>query len=75
MARHKGSKNKNSSALPMYFALSTEERVLVLANLIVDRIQADQRNDSHLLKKILGRDYGRTSTSRKRHCSHPRIFC
>ena len=57
MARPTGSKNKNSSALPSYAALSTEERVLVLANLIVDRILADQRNNGKLLKKLSRHGY------------------
>ena len=41
MARTKGSKNKNSSALPNYATLSTEERIKGLANLIVDKIYED----------------------------------
>ncbi len=41
MARTKGSKNKNSSALPDYATLPTEERIGVLANLIVDKIFED----------------------------------
>ncbi len=52
MARPLGSKNKNSSALPQFATLLTEERILVLANLIVDRILEDQRDDSKLLKKL-----------------------
>ncbi|HEY4963375.1 MAG TPA: hypothetical protein VIH90_01630 [Candidatus Saccharimonadales bacterium] len=57
MARPLGSKNKNSSGQPSYTALSTEERLIVLANLIVDRIVADQRNNGKLLKKLVRRDY------------------
>lgn len=52
MARPKGSKNKNSSALPDYALLTTEERIQVLANLIVDRIYEDMRGKRSLLKKI-----------------------
>lgn len=52
MARLKGSKNKNSSALPQYAELSTSERITVLANLMVDRILEDQRSDTKLLEKI-----------------------
>jgi hypothetical protein len=63
MARTKGSKNKNSSALPQYSALSTEQRVTVLANLIVDRIVEDQNNDCTLLKKITRRDHVRSSVT------------
>lgn len=61
MARLAGSKNKNSSALPMYVTLSTEERIMVIANLVVDRIQTDQSNGKTLLKKILGESHVRTN--------------
>lgn len=53
MARPKGSRNKNSSALPDYAMLSTEERVDVLANLIVDKIYDDLRGDKSILKQLL----------------------
>ena len=43
MARTKGTRNKNTS-LPDAFSLKTDERILLLANLIVDRIMADQSN-------------------------------
>ena len=52
MARLKGSKNKNSAAVPMYTALPTEERIILLANLIVDQICEDQANGAALLKTI-----------------------
>ena len=52
MARHKGSKNKNSAEIPVYTALPTEDRVILLANLIVDRIYEDQANGAMLLRKI-----------------------
>lgn len=54
MARPKGSKNKNSSALPQYTALSTDERLEVLANLIVDKILEDQTSGRKLLSEIEG---------------------
>ena len=57
MAKLKELRNKNSSALPMYVNFSTEDRVLVLANLIVDQIQADQCNNGPLLKKILRQEH------------------
>lgn len=63
MARPKGSKNKNSSALPPYTDISTEERIAVLANLIVDRILEDQHNDNKLLKQIVGHGYVGPTTS------------
>jgi hypothetical protein len=52
MARTKGSKNKNSSALPDYVLLSTESRIEVLANLIVDKIFDDLENGQKILKKL-----------------------
>lgn len=52
MARTKGSKNKNSSALPDYATLSTEERIAVLANLIVDKIYEDLQGSKAILKQL-----------------------
>jgi hypothetical protein len=63
MARLKGSKNKNSSALPEYSLLTSEQRIVVLANLIVDRILEDQNSGEKLLSKIVGKDYVRASST------------
>lgn len=52
MARPKGSKNKNSSALPDYVTLSAEERITVLANLIVDKIFEDLQGKQTILKQF-----------------------
>lgn len=52
MARPKGSKNKSSSSLPWPMALSTEERIDFLANIIIDTIIEDERQGSPVLKKI-----------------------
>jgi hypothetical protein len=52
MARIKGSKNKNSSALPSYAQLSTEERIGVLANLVVDKIYEDLQGGKTILKLL-----------------------
>lgn len=52
MGRTKGSKNKNSSALPDYAILPAEERVTVLANLIVDRIYEDLQGKQTILKQL-----------------------
>jgi len=54
MGRLKGSKNKNSAEVPAYTALPTEDRIILLANLIVDRIYEDQTNGAKLLKKLGG---------------------
>jgi hypothetical protein len=62
MARLKGSKNKHPAEVPEYTALPTAERLVVLANLIVDRIAEDQSNSGVLLKKLLEQEYvGSTS--------------
>ncbi|HUC95977.1 MAG TPA: hypothetical protein VMR76_03425, partial [Candidatus Saccharimonadia bacterium] len=52
MSRPKGSKNKNSSALPHYFGTTSEERIKVLANLIVDRLVEDQADGQRILKIV-----------------------
>lgn len=52
MARTKGSRNKNSSALPDYALLPTEQRVAVLANLIVDKIYEDLQGGQTILKQF-----------------------
>ena len=52
MARTKGSKNKNSSALPDYALLPSNERITVLANLIVDKIYEDLQGKKTILKQL-----------------------
>lgn len=52
MPRPKGSKNKHSATIPLYTALSLEERLILLANLIVERIVEDQAAGGELLQKI-----------------------
>ena len=52
MARLKGSKNKNSSALPDYAMLSTQERISVMANLIVDKMYEDLQGKQVILRKL-----------------------
>lgn len=54
MSRPKGTKNRNSAAQPEYTKLPTEERLVVIANLIVDRIIEDQQQDNLLLRQLLG---------------------
>lgn len=60
MGKLKGSKNKNTGEAPVYSALPVEERLFVLANLIVDRIVEDQTKGKQLLKQIGGEDAART---------------
>lgn len=52
MARTKGAENKNSMVRPPTCALSEDERVQFVANLIIDRILYDQQKDQSLLKKL-----------------------
>lgn len=52
MGRVKGSKNKNLGVRIPTSSLTTQERILLLANLIIDRIREDQRNGLELLRKI-----------------------
>lgn len=56
------SKSKYKFGQPLYTALSTEERLVVVANLIVDRILTDQNSDSKLLKKLMRQDHVRANT-------------
>jgi hypothetical protein len=53
MARIKGSKNKNSAEVPMYTSLPTEEKLFVLANLIIDRIIEDQQTGGKLFRQLV----------------------
>jgi hypothetical protein len=61
MSRPKGSKNRNSSAPSTYVALPTEQRIIVIANLIVDRIMEDQGQGGPLLKQFAGQSHGHQS--------------
>ena len=63
MGRPKGSKNKNSAEAPAYMALPANERIAVLANLIVDRIVEDQRGGGAILKQMLGGGHDRSRIS------------
>ena len=52
MGRIKGSLNKKSSKRIITSALSSEERIQFIANIIIDRILEDQKNGQPLLTKI-----------------------
>jgi hypothetical protein len=58
MGRLKGSLNKNSIMRPSTSTLSSDERIRLLANLIIDRILEDQKNGKVLLKKINSENHG-----------------
>jgi N-acetylglutamate synthase-like GNAT family acetyltransferase len=51
MSRTKGARNKNSTE-PSYFHMSVDERINLLANIVVDKILEDQGNGQQLLKQI-----------------------
>jgi len=55
MSRSQGTVNKEL-AVPDTVRLTTEERVELLANLIVDRIVEDAASDQMLLKSMGGTD-------------------
>lgn len=58
MSRPKGSKNLNSSAPPAYTTLSSQERISVLANVIVDCILEDQAQGGPLFAQLTGQGHG-----------------
>ena len=49
MSRPKGSKNKVQTMPAEMFSYTTEQRIQLLADLIVERMIEDQRNGRHLL--------------------------
>jgi hypothetical protein len=51
MARTKGSKNKDEMVRPATSELSTDQRVQLVANLIIDRIMYEEANGHQLLKE------------------------
>jgi len=53
MARLKGSKNKRTESRPATSSLSSHERIRFIANLIIEKILEDQKNNQQLLKKII----------------------
>ena len=52
MSRTKGSKNQQAIATPDTVQFSTEERILLIAELIADRIAEDEADGFTLLTKI-----------------------
>lgn len=50
MSRPKGIKNKVATPPAEEFSYSTEQRLCMLADLIVEKIIEDQRNGKHLIK-------------------------
>ena len=49
MGRIKGIKNQNTDSKPIISSLPPQERIRLLANLIVDKILEDKRNGNILL--------------------------
>ncbi len=54
MARTKGSKNRVAVTLPDVCKLSPEQRLELLANLMIDHILEDQATGQKLFKRIGG---------------------
>lgn len=52
MGRVKGIKNKNVELRPIVSNLSSQERIQLLANLIIDKALEDQKNGQELIKKL-----------------------
>lgn len=52
MSRPKGTHNKRLADTPPTLALTIEERIAFLANLIVDRVEQDKKDGQPLLKKL-----------------------
>ncbi len=50
MTRTKGSENKQTNERPPTCELNTEQRLQLIANLIIDRIAYDQQNNQDLEK-------------------------
>ena len=61
MSRPKDSKNKLQQAPPEQFAYTTEQRIELIADLIIEKIIEDQRNGRHVLS-IVGAPYAAEST-------------
>ena len=58
MGRLKGSKNKTSELRPITSSLSSQERINLIANLIIEKIKEDQNNGCPLLKRLTQSAYG-----------------
>lgn len=58
MGRHKGIKNRSTLERPVTSNLSSDERIKVIANLIVRKMIDDQKNGYALLKHIQESAYG-----------------
>ena len=54
MGRTIGAQNKKKSANPLLSVMTVEERITLIANLIVEEIRNDQGNDCKLLKRLGG---------------------
>lgn len=52
MGRLKGSRNKSNTIRPQTSALSTEDRLRIFANLVIDKIIEDQNSGKMLFRRI-----------------------
>lgn len=63
MSRTTGSPNNNNIVRPPTSKLDTDERMRLVANLIVDRIKDDQQNGQMLFRNIGGSNDTRAITA------------
>jgi hypothetical protein len=54
MARTKGSKNKNLPVAPATLSLTIEERILLIADLIVDTLESQKQAESTVGREFEG---------------------
>lgn len=61
MSRPKGSKNKIQQLPAEQFSYTLEQRIELIADLIVEKIIEDQRNGRHLINVLGGDDVSATN--------------
>ena len=61
VARLKGSKNKNSDEEVITSSLTPDERIKMLANLLIDRMIEDQKDGHRLLRSLMKGYHGKSA--------------
>jgi len=56
MSRPKGSKNKPKTPIVEEFTFTTEQRIMLVANLVVEKILEDQQFAKKLIPLLEGKD-------------------
>jgi len=54
MGRTKGAQNKNTAVNPLLSVMTAEERITLIASLIVEKIHNDQDDGRKLIKRLGG---------------------